>query len=511
VTKWAILYTRVSTDEQAEQSYSLQTQLEELRHYCQAQDLVVAGELAEDFTGTRLDRPALNQARERLRAGEAEAIVFHTADRMSRKLAHSLLLREEFQRLGIELHTINRGRSENTSEGRMTENIDAVFAEYWREKIIEGSRRGRRGKAAAGKWVGTGHVPFGYRAEGPGRDKHLVIDPAESAVVHRIYALYLGRGGALPLSAIKIARLLECEGVPTASTGKRARGWYDSTVKRILSSRVYVGEFHYGPAVATIHELALVDLATFEAVRARAVLNRKRSARSRKVDYLLSGHAVCACGSRLVGFSSRATYTYYHCTRKTHLLYLPPCSEPSQPHRKVDNLVWDWLVKLLKDEEAVRLGLARMDERDAAQLRPTLDYLALIDDTMARANRQTERLAADLRALESDQGRAALRTEINALGKQIQALKVERVKQRAIVDREALSRADRALILERARAIREELDLEQDFETKRFFLDRLNLEARLWRDEHNLRWLHVTCGLGEDELPLKGRFDCRAG
>ena len=40
----AALYARVSTDEQALQGYSLETQIEKMRMYCEINDLVIAGE-----------------------------------------------------------------------------------------------------------------------------------------------------------------------------------------------------------------------------------------------------------------------------------------------------------------------------------------------------------------------------------------------------------------------------------------------------------------------------------
>ena len=43
-----------------------------------------------------------------------------------------------------------------------------------------------------------------------------------------------------------------------------------------------------------------------------------------------------------------------------------------------------------------------------------------------------------------------------------------------------------------------------DFETKRYFLDRLNVEAKLWRDEERRRWVDVTCSVTvkSEALPI---------
>jgi site-specific DNA recombinase len=227
--KRAILYARVSTAEQAEHGYSLPTQLEAMRKYAAEHGFSVPSpeyEITDDYSGAKLDRPGLDRARAMLEAGEAEAIIVYSPDRLTRNLAHSLILREGFQRAGVELHSCNRGKSENTAESRMTENIEAVFGDYWREKIIESSKRGRRAKAASGKWVGGGPPPYGYRKVGKGRETHLEIDPIEAAIVRRIYSLYLGSPDRTPLSGTKIAELLHSEGVatPGRSPDNTARG-----------------------------------------------------------------------------------------------------------------------------------------------------------------------------------------------------------------------------------------------------------------------------------------------
>ena len=43
-----------------------------------------------------------------------------------------------------------------------------------------------------------------------------------------------------------------------------------------------------------------------------------------------------------------------------------------------------------------------------------------------------------------------------------------------------------------------------DFETKRYSLDRLNVEAKLWRDEERRRWVDVTCSVTvkSEALPI---------
>src|ERR1700687_647502 len=102
--KKAILYARVSSDEQAEHGYSLPTQLDAMRKYATDNSLVVVAEFVDDCSGTiRLyDRPQGKNLLGVLERKEADALVFHTFDRLSRNLGHAVVMREEWQRAGVE-------------------------------------------------------------------------------------------------------------------------------------------------------------------------------------------------------------------------------------------------------------------------------------------------------------------------------------------------------------------------------------------------------------------------
>lgn len=208
-------------------------------------------------------------------------MVVFALDRLTRSLAHTLLLREELQQAGVDLHFCNRGKTEDTPEARMTANIEAVFADYWREKIIESSRRGRLAKAASGKWPCDGHAAYGYRKEGLARDAELAIDEAEAAVVQRIFALYTGADSGKPMPMGMIAATLTHEGVPPPNRGSGAKYpgkiWHKGTIYKILDRRAYIGEFTYGEHIIELPELAIIDEETFHIAQRRRSQGRHES------------------------------------------------------------------------------------------------------------------------------------------------------------------------------------------------------------------------------------------
>jgi site-specific DNA recombinase len=70
-SKRAILYTRVSTDEQARSGYSLAQQLEALREHAAAEGYEVFEEVADPGqSGASLERPGMDRVRDLVAAGQ---------------------------------------------------------------------------------------------------------------------------------------------------------------------------------------------------------------------------------------------------------------------------------------------------------------------------------------------------------------------------------------------------------------------------------------------------------
>jgi site-specific DNA recombinase len=216
-SKRAIIYCRVSTKRQKEEGYSLGTQLAECQKYAEKNGFVVIGDYSDDHTGFDLDRRGLDAVRSALRRYEADCILVYDVDRLTRNLAQSLVLREEFSRLKIELHVVRRGKTEDTAEGRLHANIEGVLGEYEREKIRDRNRINKYAKAAS-KHVGNAPA-YGYRKIGKGKDSRLVIYEPEAKVVKLIYRWYTkGDGENLPLPIRAICKRLAQRGIKT-STG----------------------------------------------------------------------------------------------------------------------------------------------------------------------------------------------------------------------------------------------------------------------------------------------------
>ena len=83
----ADLYVRVSTDEQADKGYSIRSQEEVLRKFCNLQNIKVRKVVNEDYSAKTFNRPAWTEMLNKFRKEKGKAIdllLFTKWDRFSR-------------------------------------------------------------------------------------------------------------------------------------------------------------------------------------------------------------------------------------------------------------------------------------------------------------------------------------------------------------------------------------------------------------------------------------------
>src|SRR5215212_8250378 len=134
---WAILYARVSTDEQARSGFSLAQQLEALRDYASREGYEVLEEVVDPGqSGASLERPGMDRVRDLVAAGGVSMVLAQDQDRFSREPAYTYLLRQEFEEQGCELRSLN-DRGDETPEGELTDSILDQLTKYERAKIAQ--------------------------------------------------------------------------------------------------------------------------------------------------------------------------------------------------------------------------------------------------------------------------------------------------------------------------------------------------------------------------------------
>jgi site-specific DNA recombinase len=185
--KRAVLYARVSTDEQARTGYSLAQQTEALREYVAREGYEVLEEvIATGQSGASLQRPGMDRVRDLVAAGGVSVVLAQDRDRFVREPAYHYLLRKEFEEYETKIRALN-DRGDGSPEGQLTDGILDQLGKYERAKIAERTRRGKLKKARSGSIVNAKRTRFGFKATPDG--KGYEVDEEQMKVVRRIFHL----------------------------------------------------------------------------------------------------------------------------------------------------------------------------------------------------------------------------------------------------------------------------------------------------------------------------------
>ena len=221
--KRAILYARVSTQEQARSGYSLAQQLEALRDYAAREGYDVLEEVTDPGqSGATLERPGMDRVRDLVAVGGVSVVLAQDRDRFAREPAYHYLLRREFEEHGTRIRALN-DRGDESPEGELTDGILDQLAKFERAKTVERTRRGKLKKVRDGKILANNCADYGFRYNAA-RDGY-VVDEVTMPVVRRIFRM-IGVEGA---SLRSVAKKLNSEGVkpPVAPWGKSGAMGHD--------------------------------------------------------------------------------------------------------------------------------------------------------------------------------------------------------------------------------------------------------------------------------------------
>jgi site-specific DNA recombinase len=239
------VYTRKSTEEGLERAFnSLEAQREAAEAYIASQQtrgwLLVPEQYNDGgFSGSHLERPALQQLLGDLDAGGIDCVLVYKVDRLSRSLLDFARLMERFDRTGVSFVSVTQEFNTTTSMGRLTLNFLLSFAQFEREIIGERTRDKLSAARRKGKWIG-GWPVLGYDVDPKGG--RLVVNPKEAEQVRQIYHM------------AAVAPTLEAVWLAVAASGFQTKAWISKggkthlprpfgrmTLRLLLSNVLYKG------------------------------------------------------------------------------------------------------------------------------------------------------------------------------------------------------------------------------------------------------------------------------
>lgn len=339
------LYIRLSREDgDKEESSSVTNQREILKRYVSEQpNFFIVKEYVDDgWTGANFDRPKFKEMIADIEAGIIDTVITKDLSRLGR------------ERLGVGHYTEIYFPEHNVRYIALLDNIDTYFDagmndmapfkgvinDMYVRDISKKIRSSLIERKKAGNFLGV-TAPYGYQKD-PNNKFHLIINEKEAEVVKRVFRLYLEGNGLT-----RIAQILTKDGIPvpgeSRDIGKTRRtalysSWKQTTIRRILDNRVYLGELvqfkrrkinHKSKRRITVpeeeryicrgtHE-AIIDEESFNAVQ--NILKKNKSFKGTKHDYLFKGLLFCSeCGARL-----NVTYSNYALKRYGEYRYTTIC------------------------------------------------------------------------------------------------------------------------------------------------------------------------------------------
>ena len=304
------LYSRVSTQEQATEGYSIGEQQDRLRAFAASfgwKDVKLYTD--PGFSGASLDRPAMQEMIRDVKAGKICRVIVYKLDRLSRSQKDTLYLIEDvFLANKCEFLSMSESFSTETPVGRATIGLLAVFAQLERETIKERMMVGRTARAKAGLHHGGAYNPAGYEY----KDGALIVNESEAFQVREVFRLY---------SSGRTIRQVR-DDMNAAGLLFRGRPWTRDHVKVVLHNPLYIGKVSFsGVFYDGAHE-AIVDPEIFDECQkilaSRRIDYTEKHTAAYASDWLLLGICYCRrCGSRLTsvygGRYKGKTYMYYGC------------------------------------------------------------------------------------------------------------------------------------------------------------------------------------------------------
>lgn len=175
----AVLYTRVSTDEQALKGYSLDAQMSNLRDYAKNHNYDIVGEYVDDgYSGGTLDRPQLQKLLSDLPDKKPNVILFVKLDRWSRSVANYYELDKVLSANNVSWITTDEDYETISASGRFKVNIMLSVAENERQRTSERVKSVIEYKAKNG-YYHSHKTPVGYKAVKEPNGIRVYIDNRE--------------------------------------------------------------------------------------------------------------------------------------------------------------------------------------------------------------------------------------------------------------------------------------------------------------------------------------------
>ena len=311
------IYVRVSTDDQRDNGYSIDSQLRMIKEYCEKNDYNIVDVYNDaGHSGKDLMRPEMQRLLADIKSKKIDKLIAIKVDRLTRNNYDGFWLLNYCEEHDVKIELILEPYDVSTANGEMIFGMNLVFGQRERKEI--GARTKRAMEEMALEKIHPSKAPYGYiRNKETG---HLEIEPIEAQVVKEIFELC--KQGK---STRNIATIMK-DNNAYLKQGK----WASDRIYKILTNAIYIGTFEYGKYKRKHQDVLrvenycepIIDETTWNATR--NVLVKNKHSNYGEYIHLFSGLVKCPICGNIMSSSESFKYpngklkVYYHLRCKNH-------------------------------------------------------------------------------------------------------------------------------------------------------------------------------------------------
>ena len=233
MTKRTGIYVRVSTDDQRDNGYSIDSQLRMLKEYCEKNNYYIVDVYNDaGHSGKDLMRPEMQRLLKDIKSKKIDILLAIKVDRLTRNNYDGFWLLNYCEEHDVKIVLTLEPYDVSTANGEMIFGMNLVFGQRERKEI--GARTKRAMEEMALEKIHPAKAPYGYiRNKETG---HLEVEPIEAQIVKEIFELC-----KFGHSTRGIANIMK-EKNSYLKQGK----WKGDRVYKILTNQIYIGTFEFG-------------------------------------------------------------------------------------------------------------------------------------------------------------------------------------------------------------------------------------------------------------------------
>jgi len=385
----AVLYIRVSSEEQVKHGYSLLSQRERLIEYCKQKNYQVVEIYVDEGKSARSklkNRTELLRLIEDAKLHKFDRIVFWRLDRWFRNIADYYKVQEVLESNKIDWECSDEEYSTTTSNGRLHLNIKLSIAQNESDQTSDRIKFNFDNMVKNGRAITGSHaVPLGYMVAGEEKNKRVVKNPETEHIAIDMLN-YVRKCGSIRQTLLYINEKYNLRIV------------YDS-MRHYLMNEKYCGYYRENKNYCEPY----ITKKEFDEIQS-LIRNNNRS--NKRYDYVFSGLLKCPkCGCKLAGFTSKTTkchgkkvefkYPSYRCN---HSYNDKLCTYKKRPVEKtleaylINNIEKEMMSIIRNSEDAGHKDNIKVNKIDKEKIKTKLSRLMdlYLDGMILREKYDTE-------------------------------------------------------------------------------------------------------------------------